>query len=177
MSEENALIADDNGVIEGEFTVPAGVPAGTALVEFVGAQGSYGSASYTSTGSITTEQRRAITTATYNYDPLAETFTLKESRHIAGIDLMFTNNGSSRITIQIRETTVGYPNKTVIAQANVSPANMNINGTYTRILFKNPIYLESGTEYAIVILTDDANAAVAVAELGKYDSVHSTWNT
>lgn len=31
------------------------------------------------------------------------------------------------------------------------------------------IALEANREYALVVLTDDANHAVAVAELGKYD--------
>lgn len=171
------LVANDNGELVGKFTVPGGIPAGTVLVEFIGSQGSRGTATYTSSGTITTQQRRTVTTVYTNYDPLAETFTLTQSRHIAGIDLMFIAKGGSRVTVQIRETAVGFPNKTVIAQASVNADDININGTFTRVLFDNPVYLGSGVEYAVVILTDDAVTSVGVAELGKYDSAHSTWVT
>lgn len=171
------LVADINGEVVGKFTVPGGIPAGTVAVEFTGSQGSRGTGTYTSSGTINTQQRRTVTTVYTNYDPLAETFTLNQSRHIAGIDLLFVNKGESRVTVQIRETTVGFPNKTVIAQASVMPADINTNGTFTRILFNDPVYLESGTEYAVVVLTDDSNASLAVAELGKYDSAHATWVT
>ncbi|MDR0555537.1 MAG: hypothetical protein LBG20_00795 [Holosporaceae bacterium] len=40
-----------------------------------------------------------------------------------------------------------------------------------------PVWLEANVEYAVVILTDDAETAVAVAELGKFDSIHNTYIT
>ena len=60
------LIANENGTIEGKFMVPANIPAGTIKVDFTGDQGSLGTASYTSSGTITTQQRRTVTTVTYN---------------------------------------------------------------------------------------------------------------
>lgn len=168
--------ADNQGVVEGYLTVPAGIPAGTVQVTAEGDQGSRGTATYTSSGTITTEQRRVVTRVYYNYDPLAQTFTLSEGRHIAGVDLWFRAKGTSRVLVQIRETTIGFPNKNVIAQASITPDQINTNGTETRVTFR-PIWLEANTEYALVILTDDATTAVAVCELGKYDSVHGTYVT
>jgi hypothetical protein len=168
--------ADEQGTAEGEITVPGGVPAGTVLMEIVGDQGSTGSATYSGSGTITTQARRIVTTVVTNYDPLAQTFTLNEGRHIAGIDLWFKNKGSSRVLVQIRETTVGFPNQNVVAQANVYPTDINVNGTATKVLF-TPIWLEPNVEYAIVILTDDAETSVAVAELGKFDSIHNAYIT
>jgi hypothetical protein len=80
----------------------------------------------------------------------------------------------------LRETTVGFPNQNVVAQGYVYPADINVNGTHTRILFGDatsrcPIWLEANIEYAIVILTDDPETSVAVVELGKFDSIHNTW--
>jgi hypothetical protein len=107
------LIADLTGKIKGKFTVPANVPAGTKLVQFIGNQGSYGEATYTGRGIITTEERRRVTVITdirrnettvvlTRFDPLAQTFTLSESRHIAGVDLWFSNRGTKRVVAQIR---------------------------------------------------------------------------
>jgi hypothetical protein len=174
------LIADSTGKIKGKFTVPANVPAGTKLVQFIGNQGSYGEATYTGRGIITTEERRRVTVITdirrnettvvlTRFDPLAQTFTLSESRHIGGIDLWFSNRGTKRVIVQIRDTSLGMPTQTM-------PASININGTSTRMTWQ-PVWLEAGHEYAIVLLTDDADAAVRVAELGKYDATHARWVT
>ena len=50
-----ALEADRDGVASGEFTVPSGVPAGTVQVKVLGDQGSFGTGTYTASGTITTE--------------------------------------------------------------------------------------------------------------------------
>ena len=84
-----ALEADRDGVANGVFTVPSGVPSGTVQVEILGDQGSRGTGTYTASGTITTEQRRIVNTVTYRYDPLAQTFTLSEGRHIGCVDLWF----------------------------------------------------------------------------------------
>jgi hypothetical protein len=171
-----SITANEQGTAEGEITVPSGVPAGTVLMEVTGDQGSTGSATYTASGTITTESRRIVNVVAMNYDPLAQTFTLSESRHIAGVDLWFKNKGTSRVQVQIRETTVGFPNRNVLAYANLYPTNINTNGTHTRVTF-TPIWLEANVEYAIVILTDDAETSVAIAELGKFDSIHNAYIT
>jgi hypothetical protein len=87
-----------------------------------------------------------------------------------------SQQGTSHVLVQIRETTVGFPNQNVVAQATVYPVDINVNGTHTRVLF-TPVWLEANVEYAIVILTDDAETSVAVAELGKFDSIHNTYIT
>ncbi len=169
-------MAEASTTQNGTFTVPAKQPTGTATLQIIGDQGSTGSATYTASHSVTTESRRVVTTVSRYYDPLAETFSLTEGRYIGGIDLWFTAKGSSRVTVQIRDTTVGYPNKNVIAQATLYPSSIYTNGNATRFTFK-PIWLESDTEYAIVVLCDDSKAAVAISELGQYDSVHRKYIT
>lgn len=181
------LVADNSGKIKGKFTVPANVPAGTKLVQFIGNKGNYGEATYTGRGIITTEERRRVTVITdirrnettvvlTRFDPLAQTFTLSESRHIAGVDLWFSNRGTKRVVVQIRDTSLGMPTQTVLAEGSIMPASINTNGTATRLTWQ-PVWCEAGHEYAIVLLTDDANTAVRVAELGKYDATHARWVT
>ncbi|MFP3032205.1 MAG: hypothetical protein ACEY3M_14115, partial [Wolbachia sp.] len=80
------------------------------------------------------------------------------------------------VVVQIRETAVGMPSQTVIAESYIEPKDIKIDGTATRITW-SPVWCEASREYAIVLLTDDADTAVKIAELGKYDSVNSRWVT
>lgn len=169
-------MAEASTTQNGRFTVPANQPVGTATLQIIGDQGSTGAATYTASNAVTTESRRIVTTVSRYYDPLAETFSLTEGRYIGGVDLWFTAKGNSRVTVQIRETLVGYPSKNVLAQATLYPSSIYTNGNATRFTF-NPVWLESDTEYAIVVLTDDSTTAVAISELGQYDSVHRQYVT
>lgn len=85
------------------------------------------------------------------------------------MDLWFAARGDKPLTVQIRETTVGIPNQTVIARATIAASAIKTDGTETRIAFPTPVYLEANREYAIVILTDDNTHAVRIAEIGQYD--------
>lgn len=164
-------------LLRGALKIPEGVSAGTALVETKGDQGTYGSTPYTSKGVITVEEKRIVQTVTYAYDPLAETFTLNKSRHIAGVDLWFTNAGSAKTVVQIRNTLAGFPGKNVLAQGRIYPKDIKTDGTSTRILFDSPVFLQAKEEYSVVILTDDSETSVSIAELGKLDSTKNQWVT
>lgn len=174
------LTANSAGVVSGRFTIPANIPVGSKAVAFVGAQGSRGTATFTGSGTVTTVVRRRVTTVTttrYNVDPLAQTFTLDAGRHVAGVDLWFVAKGTHAVTVQIRETDGGFPGTSAIAEKTLVPADIVIGGNSTRVLFPAPVWLDAGIEYAIVVLTDDADTSLAVAELGKYDASASRWIT
>lgn len=162
--------ANAQGVLQGSFQVPGGVPSGAKLVEFLGAGGSYGSATYVGSGQIVTQTRRRIlTTVVRRWDPLAQTFTLPERRTIGGLELWFTaKGGSAPVIVQIRETQVGMPTTEVLTEGRLLASDIKTDGNPTRITL-DPVALEANREYAIVVLTDDAEHAVAVAELGKFD--------
>ena len=162
--------ANASGILTGTFQIPQAIPAGAKLVEFLGAGGSYGSATYVGRGQIVTETRRRIlTTVVRRWDPLAQTFTLPERRTIGGLELWFTTKGGAApVIVQIRETQVGLPTTTVLTEGRLAAADIKTDGNPTRITL-DPVALEANREYAIVVLTDDANHAVSVAELGKYD--------
>ncbi len=141
-------------------------------MQFVGSAGNDREASYTARGIITTEERRRVTILTgirqqqttvvvrqFRSGPLPQTFTLNQGRHISGVDLWFTEKGTCRVIAQIRETTTGIPNQTILASAHIQADDINLSGGHTRIEW-DPVWLDAGTEYAIVILTDDAEPAV-----------------
>lgn len=101
-------------------------------------------------------------------DPLAQTFSLDAAAQITGVELFVTALGATAITVQIRETQVGFPTQRIIAEAVMQPGAIVVN-QINRWLFAQPIVLMPQTEYAIVILCNDATGAVGVAELGKWD--------
>lgn len=170
ISQPAGTAANTSGLLTGSFQIPQAIPAGAKLVEFLGAGGSYGSATYVGRGQIVTETRRRIlTTVVRRWDPLAQTFTLPERRTIGGLELWFTTKGGSApVIVQIRETQVGMPTTTVLTEGRLAASDIKTDGNPTRITL-DPVALEANREYAIVVLTDDANHAVSVAELGKYD--------
>lgn len=170
ISQPAGTAANASGLLAGTFQIPQAIPAGAKLVEFLGAGGSYGSATYVGRGQIVTETRRRIlTTVVRRWDPLAQTFTLPERRTIGGLELWFTTKGGTApVIVQIRETQVGIPTTTVLTEGRLAAADIKTDGNATRVTL-DPVTLEANREYALVVLTDDANHAVSVAELGKYD--------
>lgn len=173
--------ADGNGHLADSFTIPDGVPAGIKEVVFRGSGGSTAKGTYSAQGTLLTRvlQQTRIT-VTQRYDPLAQTFTLDEPRMIGGVDFKFCHVGDldKFIFIQIRETDVGIPNQNILGEAIIDPANVIVNPItvnppsiptqWTQARFPVPIPLEANKEYAIVVMTDDANHAIAIAKLGQY---------
>ena len=166
------LTANGAGQITGSFTIPANVPVGAKRVTFTGDQGSFGAARFIGEGTIITQMQRQLTTIeTRYYDPLAQTFRLDAGRHVTGVDFKFTAKGSSsnKVFLEIRETELGLPNATTLAEGVLQGSAITV-GAWNKISLTRPVYLQAGVEYAMVLLTDDAVHAVALAELGKYDS-------
>lgn len=173
------LIANSQGVVEGKFTIPANVPYGTKEVLFTGQGGSSASASFFGQGTVLQDVKTVVTQITTtrwwrNPDPLAQTFILSESVQADSVDLFFTAAGTTTIAVQIRETQTGFPTQTILSEGRINPSTIQVNG-WTRVAFDAPARLEAGTEYAIVVLCNDAVSALAVAELGKFDADSQQW--
>lgn len=168
------LTADKNGRVSGTFTIPANVPAGTKAVTFEGQGGARAEAQFVGLGTLVTDVLQQVTTRVttwYQYDPLAQTFTVDEAMQLAGVDLFFTEKDGP-VTVQIRETNNGFPSRTILGAGRVEPADMVVTGGgHTRILFDSPVSVVAGTEYAIVILSDTPGNAVAIAELSEFDPI------
>lgn len=182
------LVADSKGKLTGSFLIPAGVPSGVKRVQFTGVGGSTGSASFVGEGTITTNTLRNVTTVTsqrfdppppviwVGRDPLAQTFTLSEIRQVSGVEVFIAAKGTTPIVCQLRETSVGYPTQTIIAEARLNAEDVRA-GQFNRFVFRSPMTLPSGQEYAFVILTDSPDYAAGIAELGKFDSTRQQWVT
>jgi len=172
-----ALAANNLGQLRGKFRVPANVPAGRKEVIVSGSQGSRGGALFIGEGTMETYAlNRLISTLIYRYDPLAQTFTMSAAEQVKAIDLYVLTKGAKPIRVQIRETGFGVPSQVVLCEC-VLPAAQITAGTWNRFAFPAPVSLSPNVEYAIVILSDEAEPAVGIAELGKYDSASASWVT
>lgn len=172
------LRADAQGKITGTFRIPAGIPAGSKSVTFTGAGGGYGEAVFVGQGQLTTQTLRKVTNVTnWYYDPLAQTFSLTRNVQLAGVDLFFTAR-ETQVRVQIREVASGVPSRTILAERVLEPADIVVSGGgHTRVLFDAPLSLTAGSEYAIVVLCDDATTRLSIAEMGKYDKTRQQWVT
>ena len=158
--------ANAQGVFSGTFTIPEGVPTGTKLVRL---QGTFtiGEAYFVGVH----EVRNTINYyVRYNdLDPLAQTFTLNEARHVSGVDFWLTKKGTSNLRIELRTSSLGYPTQETIASCIMKPSELAVNA-WNRAKFDAPVFLTAGVEYAVTIMTDTADYSVGIAELGDWDS-------
>ena len=168
--------ADGNGTLDGSFRIPAKIPAGAKTVSFTGKGGSRASAVFVGQGQLTVNTLRQVNTITTIWvDPLAQTFVLDKATQLAGVDLWFTAKGGD-VRLQIRDVANGVPSRTVLAEAHIPASSIVVSGGgHTRVLLPSPLSLAAGTEYAFVVLCDDAETALSVAELGKFDATAQQW--
>ena len=159
--------ADSGGNFTGTFTIPANIPSGTKLVELIGSVETKAYAYFSGFN-------RKITKTINNLyrtkgDPLAQSFTLNESRLLSGVEFWLENKGASNIRVEIREMDNGYPTTSVLASA-VLPLNTLTSKSWNLAEFATPVYLTAGIEYAVTILTNTSDHTVGIAELGDWDA-------
>lgn len=189
-----ATVADANGNLTGTFTIPAGIPSGTKLVEFYGKGGSYGHATYIGESSIVTNYYETVYTyTTHLIDPLAETFTLTETATVVGFDLFVASlSASAPLIVQVRDVQNGLPGSVIYGQGRAYAASMAssiqstagsisisslVAGQMNTIMLDVPVVLQGGTTYALVVQSDDSAYSVGVAKLGGFDASQQKWVT
>ncbi|OKP66775.1 DUF4815 domain-containing protein [Ensifer adhaerens] len=103
-------------------------------------------------------------------DPLAQSFMLAFPRCLAGIRLKCGLKGlnSNAVMVQIRTSIAGLPSQEVVAEAFVAGSTLVV-GQFFDAMFNFPVFLPSGQEFWFVVLTDDADHGLAIAQLGKLD--------
>jgi hypothetical protein len=134
---------------------------------------------------------------TQYFDPLAQTFLISglpddiplggASKSAPGggcfltsVDIYFASKDNSvPVTLQLREVINGYPGKRILPFGEVVMSADDVlvsanSTTPTRFKFKSPVYVQNGTEYAIVLLADSTNYLVWTATLGAQDVVTNT---
>jgi hypothetical protein len=195
------VAANAQGVITGSFTVPADIPVGTKRIEAKGRGGTRAFTSFTGSGTIETQVlQRVFTTQIWREwrppiipvtdpgapindggmgggndgggnDPLAQTFTLTESRHITGVDVKFCQigNPNNPVFMQIRRVQLGIPTQVVLAEAMIDMTAVTV-GQWKKVALRFPVFLQAGVEVAMVFLSDDNEHSMSLAELGAFDA-------
>lgn len=179
-SKANTFKADANGEIKGTFVIPGGtIRCGTRTVKLVNESGDTATAQYTAQGTlktVTNTIEKRVTSVTI-VDPLAESFTLQETRQLSSVDLYFKAKAStsdtshrSDLIVQIRELSEdGYPNRTIRAETTLSPDQIKISNDATvgtRIIFPDAVTLEANQGYAVVLISDSNAYEVFMATKG-----------
>jgi hypothetical protein len=112
-------------------------------------------------------------------DPLAQTFIISdvaEGAFATSIDLWFTSKSTSSIPVSVYIVAVdnGYPSQRVLpfSEVSLNPNDVNIwtsgpdSQGATNFAFSDPVYLQGGVEYAIVVISNDPQYRIRVARLG-----------
>jgi hypothetical protein len=123
------------------------------------------------------ETRRRVVSDTGWYDPLAQTFLvdLEGGAFVTDVDLYFSAKDTNvPVKIHIRNVVNGYPGPSIVPFSEVilqpSEVNTSANGTVaTKFKFRSPVYLQNGSEYALVIISDSAKYRVWIAQSGSLD--------
>jgi hypothetical protein len=121
---------------------------------------------------VTTADR--LTRDTGWFDPLAQTFMVQEDggAFITSVDLYFsTKDAKIPVRIEIREVVNGYPSSKVLPFSRVekkaADVKISTDATLaTTFTFVSPIYLQNGTEYSLVVLSDSDYYKIWCSETG-----------
>jgi hypothetical protein len=163
-------VADSNGEVTIMVPIPAGLPVGPRTIHLTGDQGTVAQGTYIGTHnpsdpSIRWPSQRIVGQF---YEPVAQTFTLDESRIIGAIEVeICAVGGDSPMWIQVRETTAGVPNRVCLGEALVNRSDFVTDGGFTQFRFDPPIPLNAGAEYAFVVITRDKQHKIAYAKIGE----------
>ena len=132
------------------------------------------------TNLITDVVRTDVTTNTQWYDPLAQSFMVARDEYqdgifITGGDLFFkTKDNRAPVTVQIRTMRDGSPTTTILpfGQTEIDASNVNISddaSAITEFAFNTPVFLQSGYEYALVLITTSEKYNTFITRMGEED--------
>lgn len=174
---EGTIRSDGNGIAKGTFTIPANVRCGTREVKLSNGRDTAIS-NYTAKGTLHTDITtitREHATASY-YDPLAQSFATDKNGILTSVNLYFAampkadQVARSSVKVQIRKMDDGgYPNRTIVAEGELSPADVKTSddgSVATNVVFNDPLIVKAGDSYALCLITDSDAYEVYTAVIG-----------
>lgn len=176
-TNKGTIRSDGNGTAKGTFTIPANVRCGTREVKLSNGHDTAIS-NYTAKGTLHTDITtitREHATASY-YDPLAQSFATDKNGILTSVNLYFAampkayQVARSSVKVQIRKMDDGgYPNRTIVAEGELSPADVKTSSDgsiATNVVFKDPLIVKAGDSYALCLITDSDAYEVYTAVIG-----------
>jgi len=178
---------DANGQLDDVFTIPENIYSGNKQVKVV-AQTSKteGGTTFQATPLVRDIQTTVVNwwrwvvqrrwTTWWRRDPVAETFQINETSSIDGIGVYFETAPTTDTTLVICETTAGFPDKkkAIVSKTLTTAECQNIT-TDTFFKFDTKPTLIKETEYAFIVICDDAVGRVKCARLGERDNEAGKW--
>ena len=124
--------------------------------------------------------RREVNTNSFilGADPLAQTFIVTEEGgcFLTKLDLYFAaKDNTLPVWVEVRNVVNGYPGKKLLpfGRKVLEPSEVNVDantGTAaTTFTFDSPIYLQQGTEYAFVTMTNSLDYKIWISQMGEQD--------
>jgi hypothetical protein len=109
------------------------------------------------------------------WDPLAETFLVNstDGAFLTSVDLYFQSKDQNiPVQVEIRDVVNGYPGTNVLPFSHtvLTPDKVNVSqdaSVATRFTFESPVYVNDGTSYALVVMSDSNAYNVWIATLGE----------
>jgi hypothetical protein len=100
-------------------------------------------------------------------DPLAQTFSLSQGRHLAGVNFKVhtVGNPDNGLRVQLCTTFNGYPTNEILADTFLSMQGVQADDVL-QARFRAPVYLPPGVGFCFVIMTDDLDHALWIAQMG-----------
>jgi hypothetical protein len=123
------------------------------------------------------QNRITRTTRTY-YDPIAQSFEVTDVNgvYITKCDVYFKTKDPTEVpvTMQIRTVQLGIPSQEILPFSEVSlePDKIQLSDDATvptTFTFQSPVYLEGGSEYAIVLLSNSDSYNVWISRMTEVD--------
>lgn len=119
---------------------------------------------------VTTTDR--LTRDTGWFDPLAQTFLVQEEggAFITSVDVYFSQRDEKiPVRVEIREVINGYPGSVVLPFSRVEKKASEVlvsedSSAATTFKFVSPVFLQNGTEYALVVLSDSSTYRLWISE-------------
>jgi len=178
-TKDSTIRADNMGVASGSFTIPSDQPTGTVdvFLKNDNDSGSSSNTTFTSTG--TTKTIESIINTTFYQvklvDPLAESFQFDGDRLLAGVNLYFsqidTSTNPADVIVQVRTISDGgTPTQKVVGQSSHNASEIKVSNDSsvpTKFYFDNPVQLDSGSSYAVVVISNSPGYRLFYAQMGQ----------
>jgi hypothetical protein len=124
-------------------------------------------------------QSRTVRTIVGWRDPLAQTFLVSEANGIVldSVDLYFRKKSNSvPVEIYIAYNENGIPTQSRVEQSTVVLKAVDVtvsedSSARTRFTFNDPVYLEGGNEYSLVVMSNSNDYEMFIAKIGERDLI------
>jgi len=108
-------------------------------------------------------------------DPLAQTFIPEESAFLTSCEIFVTtkpanvDNTKNFMEVAIHGVQVGIPDRTEKVASKFLRTENITEGAWNKFTFDEPVLVEAGVEYSIVVFSPDTETYIRVAEIGQWN--------